>query len=86
VFKRFLVMDLYFPTQQVKSSKWISVEDDLPNRDGIYKVRCAYEKEYLAYFCLDKCISLVKCLPIESTYWWDTLTKDPLYEVLHWGI
>ena len=85
MFKRFLVMDLFHSVDEVEDiSEWIPVEKTTPEvNSGIYKARLRDGREIVAYFCSDRCRHL--SFEYKPTHWWDKQTKEPLYNVTHWG-
>lgn len=85
MFKRFQVLDLFYPTDKINVKNWVSVTDELPSKNGIYKVRLNNKNEVFSYFCLDRCSGLTKYVGLKSCYWWDKSSKEPLYDVEEWG-
>lgn len=86
MFKRFTVLDLFYPEYKDPVKEWVDVKKDLPRHDtGIYKVRLSDESETVAYYCRDKCEPMMKYVKRNSSCWWDKQDKVPLYDVTHWG-
>jgi hypothetical protein len=85
MFKRFQVMDLFHGKEESKVVEWIATKDNVPDKIGIYKVKRNNGNECLAYFCPDQCIHLIKSSQLSPSYWWDKITKEPLYDVIEWG-
>ena len=86
MFKRFLVMDLFYTDDLTPINEWIDVEKEIPNKEtGLYRVRLNNGDEISAYFCRDKCAVLLKCFKNKPSYWWEKSKKTPLYKVTHWG-
>jgi hypothetical protein len=85
MFKRFQVLDL-FCNEENNNVEWIDVKDEMPKiTASIFKVRLSNGNEVLAYYCQDKCMPMMTYFKGEPTYWWDKQTKEPLYNVTHWG-
>lgn len=85
-FKRFLVIDLFNKGKSFEVKEWVDVEKELPKeRSGIYKVKLNNGNECIAYFCNDMCCNLMQYFNKPLSYWWDKETKEPLYNVTHWG-
>ena len=86
-FKRMLVIDLFHGNKSFDKVEMVSVEKELPKeKSGIFKVRLANEEEVKAYWFEDKCSKLCfgPC-KMKPSYWWKHDTKEPLYNVTHWG-
>lgn len=75
-------MDLFHGDKPIELKEWISVDKELPNRRGIFKVKQQKGNEITAYYLDDKGWPLVR---EHGSYWWDKETKEPLGNVTHWG-
>jgi hypothetical protein len=93
MFKRFEVIDLFHYTEELRElepSEWIV--DTLPKeKSGLYKVKLEDGSITIAYYCEDKCLSLMrgrasfsgnKILTI--SHWYERKTYNPL-TIIAWG-
>ena len=86
MFKRFLVLDLFHSTDKLDVKEWVDVTKEMPKEPtGIYKVRLKNEDEITAYFCQDRCITMMGYYKDKTSYWWGKKDKSPLDGVTHWG-
>jgi hypothetical protein len=84
--KRFEVMDLFHGDKSFEVKEWIDPSKELPKEEnGIYKVRLDNGNEIKAYYCSDRISWLARFTNDKLSHWWDKRTKEPLYNVTHWG-
>lgn len=90
--KRFLITELFHTKREFNVSEWMDAQKELPKgNSGIYKVKLDTSDEIRAYYYCDGLIGVLYKFnlmlkdPIKPTYWWSYPSRDPLYNVTHWG-
>lgn len=88
MFKRFQVMDLFHKDKEVSEVKeWVDAEKKLPNvSSDLFKVKLSTGEELLAYYFDDGIVNLCSYYKMKTSKWWNKLTREPLYNVTHWGM
>lgn len=80
-------MDLFHADKDFSEIKeWADVNQELPKEEtGIFKVKLLTGDEIRAYYCADKCITLMSYSSREPSYWYTKGSGEPIYNVTHWG-
>lgn len=79
-------MDLFHLGEETTVKEWIEATTKNPDeRHGIFRVRTNDMGEIDAYFFSDMIANLCRYCGTKPSYWWHRSTKQPLYNVTHWG-
>ena len=62
---------------------WIKIEDELPKKDWVFKVKLSDGKETKAYFNQDR-IGWIAFYGQKPSHWWDFYSNEALFNVTHW--
>jgi hypothetical protein len=63
--------------------RWKCIKQELPLKDGRFKIKTEREEEIDAFFYLDG-MEWIRFYGRQPTHWWNSKTLEPIYDATHW--